>query len=335
MAPGPVLVMGAGAIGGWVGGSLAAAGVPVRWVGRPRVLEALRDGGLTLTDLSGGRRSARVAASDLLEAPQGPAALALLCTKSAATASAARQLAAALPAGTPVLSLQNGVDNVATARQAAPGLHWIAGMVPFNVAQLDAARGGMHWHRGTEGRLAAANDPALAPWIDTFAAAGVPLSLHADMRSVQWGKLLLNLNNPVNALSRLPLKAELMDRGFRHVFAALQVEALAALRAAGIRPARMTPLPPGWLPHLLRLPNALFERLAARMLRIDDKARSSMADDLAASRPTEIDALSGAVVRLARAHGLAAPLNERMVQWLSMPEVPHFGGLALRRALGL
>lgn len=323
--------MGTGAIGAFVGGALAAAGVRVRFVGRPWVLEDLRRAGITLTDLDGGRRQHRPAAADLLSAPQAPAALVLLCTKSGGTASAARQLAEALPAGTPVLSLQNGVDNVAQGRDAAPSLHWIAGMVPFNVAELAPG----HWHRGTQGRLAAQDDSALRPWHGAFRHAGLPLDLHADMRSVQWGKLLLNLNNPVNALSRLPLRAQLLDRDLRHVFAALQTEALAVLDAAGIAPARMTPLPPRWLPRLMRLPTPLFERLAARMLRIDAHARSSMADDVAAGRVTEVDAICGAVVRLAQAHGRAAPLSERMRQWLLAPEVPQLDGPAMRRALGL
>jgi 2-dehydropantoate 2-reductase len=64
---------------------------------------------------------------------------------------------------------------------------------------------------------------------------------------------------------------------------------------------------------VLRLPTPLFRVAAARMLRVDKLARSSMADDLALGRPTEIDALSGEVVRLARSIGLQAPLNEAIV----------------------
>ena len=196
----------------------------------------------------------------------------------------------------------------ALAPAAAPELQWLAGMVPYNIAEV----GPGHLHRGTGGRLAAQDAAALRRLAPLFERAGLPLGLHADMAAVQWGKLLLNLNNPVNALSGLPLRAELLDRGYRQVFAALQDEALAALDAAGIRPAQLAAVPPHRLPPLLRLPNAIFRLLAARMLRMDDKARSSMADDLALGRATEVDALCGEVVRLARAHGLAAPLNERI-----------------------
>jgi 2-dehydropantoate 2-reductase len=73
------------------------------------------------------------------------------------------------------------------------------------------------------------------------------------------------------------------------------------------------------------------------MLRIDAKARSSMADDLALGRRTEIDALSGEVVRLAQEHGLSAPRNSRMVSLLeAWPQQPkRWTARQLQDALGL
>ncbi len=310
-AAGSVLVMGAGAIGCYLGGCLQAAGVPVVFIGRPRVLATLREHGLTLTDLDGGRRRLDPAALSLhAQIPAGIApSLVLLAVKSGATADAAAQLGAALPSGTPVVSMQNGVSNTATAHAAAPSLRLLAGMVPFNIAELAPG----HYHRGTTGVLAAQDDAALRARLADFERAGLPLHLHADLRAVQWGKLLLNLNNPVNALSGLPLRAQLMDRGYRQCLAALQSEALAVLRSANIQPAQVGALPPHRIPPLLRLPTPLFRLIAARMLRIDRSARSSMADDLSNGRATEIDALCGEVVRLAESRGLAAPINARMV----------------------
>ena len=328
---GPVAIMGAGSVGCFIGGRLQAAGASVRFVGRPRVLQAMRQHGLTLSDIDAPNAALPAASLHLQEAPDSTARLVLLCVKSGATADAARQLAAALPPGTPVVSMQNGVSNAEVAAAAAPGLTWLAGMVPFNVAEIGPGQ----FHRGTGGVLAAQDHPALRPWLPVFAAAGLPLALHADLAPVQWGKLLLNLNNPVNALSGLPLRAELLDRDCRIVFAALQDEALAALRAAGIQPAQLLALPPQRLPALMRLPNFAFRIVAARMLRIDPQARSSMADDLALGRPTEVDAICGAVVRLAQAHGGRSALNERMLSLLGAPQPRAVGGKALRAALGL
>jgi 2-dehydropantoate 2-reductase len=328
-SPGPLLVMGAGSVGCYVGGCLQAAGAQVDFVGRPRMLDALVAHGLTLTDQDG--RHQHLPATTLRLHPQVPTglrpALVLLAVKSGATAQAAAELGARLPAGTPVLSLQNGVHNTRTGAQAAPGLHWLAGMVPYNIAELGPGQ----LHRGTAGQLAAQDDPALRAWQALFAAAGLPLQWHADLAPVQWGKLLLNLNNPVNALSGLPLRTQLLDRGYRQVLAALQDEALGVLARAGIRPAQVAAVSPQRLPGLLRLPNLVFQLLAARMLRIDAQARSSMADDLALGRSTEIDALCGAVVALARQHGGAAPLNQHLCDLMARhaPGTPAWTSSAL------
>ena len=333
-APGPVLVMGAGSVGGYVGGCLQAAGVEVHFVGRPRMLGAWREHGLRVTDQDG--RDERLAASVLRlwgTVPTGLVpSLVLLTVKCGATREAAAALGAVLPAGTPVLSLQNGLGNAEVGRAVAPALHWLPGMVPYNIAEL----GPGHLHRGTGGKLAAEDAPVLRSWLPVFDAARLPLRLHADLKPVQWGKLLLNLNNPVNALSGLPLRAELMQRGYRQVYAALQREALAALAAAGIAPAQVAAVPPQRLPMILSLPDWLFGRIAARMIRIDPQARSSMADDLALSRTTEVDALCGEVVRLARAHGREAPLNQRIqVLVEAWPDDPApLSAAALKQRLG-
>jgi 2-dehydropantoate 2-reductase len=115
-------------------------------------------------------------------------------------------------------------------------------------------------------------------------------------------------------------------------------EAVAALEAAGIEPAQVTAVPARRLPGVLRLPNWLFRIVAARLLKIDAKARSSMADDLALGRRTEVDALCGEVVRLAQAHGRSAPRNARMVELLdgSWPTPPvRLSPAAMCSALGL
>ncbi|RYY96554.1 MAG: 2-dehydropantoate 2-reductase, partial [Comamonadaceae bacterium] len=323
MNGGAVLVMGAGSVGCYVGGCLAAAGVPVTLVGRTRVLDAIGRQGLTLTDIDGATRHVPAGAlrlADSVPADAAPA-LVLLCVKSSATAQAAAELADMLPAGTLVLSLQNGISNAAVASAAAPSLAVLPAMVPYNIAELAPGA----FHRGTVGRLAAQDDAALRHWLPVFERAGVPLDLRTDLPAIQWGKLLLNLNNPVNALSGLPLRDELLQRGYRRCLAALIDEAIAALDAAGIAPAQLAAVPARRLPAVLRLPTWLFRIVAARMLRIDAKARSSMADDLALGRRTEVDAFCGEVVRLAQAHGLTAPRNARMVAlldggWPAPPE---------------
>ena len=306
------LVLGAGAIGLYLGGRLAASGVRVHFVGRPRVIDALSENGLSCIDLQGNRHHVPPDALGLsTEVPSGISpALTLLTVKGPQTSSAARQLAGALTAGSVVLSMQNGVDNLRRLQEAAPRINTLAGMVPFNVVQPAPAE----VKQTSDGRLAAQRHPVTREWQARFAEAGLALSLHADMRSVQWAKLILNLNNPVNALSGLPLRQQLLDARYRRLLAELQREALAVIQRAKIPLARVTPLPTAWIPKLLRLPTPLFRLLASAMLRINADARSSMYDDRRAGRTTEIGDLCGAVVRLAQQHGQSAPLNQAMLR---------------------
>ena len=308
------IAMGAGAVGCYVGARLALAGQQVSLVGRPAILGEIALHGLTVSDMDGFK--AHVPADRLrfavsvADVDRSGAPIVLLCVKGGATAQAAAEMAAVLGAGVTVISLQNGVDNVQRIRQGAPHLDVVAGMVPYNVVLSKPA----NVHRATTGHLQIGQSARSAEVAACCNAAGLPMVVMPDMQAVQWGKLLLNLNNPVNALSDMPLRDELMDRNYRMVLAALQTEALRALDAAGIVPAKVASAPPRLLPSILRLPNMLFKLVAARMLRIDATARSSMWDDLQKGRTTEIDDLCGAVVRLAQQHGTAAPINARLLK---------------------
>ncbi|MGZ8283463.1 MAG: ketopantoate reductase C-terminal domain-containing protein, partial [Allosphingosinicella sp.] len=95
---------------------------------------------------------------------------------------------------------------------------------------------------------------------------------------------------------------------------------LGILKAAGIEPAKLGPFPPRLLPHIIGAPDWLFRKLVLKVQKIDADARSSMADDFAAGRPTEIDYLNGEVVRLAEKLGRRAPVNERIVALVRQAE---------------
>lgn len=313
-----VCVYGAGSIGCTLGGRLAAAGVPVTLVGRPRIAAEIADHGLLITDLDGGEWRAAAAHVPVSSEPGAPAGarLVLVTVKSAATAGAAAELAETLAPDVVVISFQNGLGNVDVLRAALPGRTVLAGMVPFNVVH----RGDGRFHIATSGWLEVQADPALGPYREGFRRAGLELREQPDLRPVQWAKLLLNLNNAINALSGLPLRTELSDRRFRRCLALAMAEAIRLLRRSGQPVARLTPLPPSWLPRLIAAPDPVFSRLAGSMIRIDPSARSSMLDDLDLGRPTEVDDLNGEVVRLARHLGLDTPVNQRLVDLVRAAE---------------
>jgi 2-dehydropantoate 2-reductase len=314
-----IAVLGAGLIGAYVGGRLAAAGAEVTLIGRPRVLDDLRARGLRLTDLHGADIAVPANRLTLADDPAAlrDADLILLTVKSPATDEAACQIDKFAKPGAVVLSLQNGVSNAEPLRRALPVMSVIAGMVPFNVAQP----GPGHYHQGTGGQLHADDDAAIAAYAPLFEAAGLPLILSPDMAGVLWGKLIINLNNAVNALSGATLLQQLSQRDYRRCVSLTQREALRLLRRAGIRPAKVLALPTTVVPYVMTLPDSLYRQVMARGgTRIDKHARSSMADDLAQGRRTEVDYLNGEVVALAQRLGRRAPVNARIVELVRRAE---------------
>lgn len=324
---GPLVIAGAGSIGGWLGGVLAAAGRPVRLFGRPRMAGEVAAHGLRVTDYAALDR--RFAPDDLpIETEPGALAearIVLVCVKSGATAEMGALIAAHAPPDAIVVSCQNGVRNADVLREAIgrPTQPILAGMIPFNVVAMGEGR----LHRATSGAVKIAEGaPGLAAYLT---APGVEVEAVADMPSILWGKLLLNLNNALNALSDQPLLTQLQDRQWRRLLADQIAEGLAALKAAGVRPMAATGPPPGVMPPILRLPTPLFRMVAAAMLKIDPAARSSMWEDLQLGRPTEIDELQGAILALAEAHGAAAPIAARVTKAIRAAEAAGAGSPGL------
>ena len=311
-----IVIAGAGSIGCFVGGLLAAARRAPILLCRPRIADEIRSHGLHLTSFEGWRE---LVGSPSLRIETDPAralaeaTLILVTVKSDATAEMGRLLASHAPAGATVVSLQNGLDNAATLRSALPGRKVLAGMVPFNVVSLGNGR----LHKGTSGGILIDEAPDV---VDALTVPRLAVAGHDDMRAVLAGKLLLNLNNALNALSGLTLYQQLGDRRWRKVLASCQEEALAVFAAMGVRPWSMGPLPAAMLPRLLRLPTFLFRLLARSAVTIDRSARSSMWEDLEKRRVTEVDELQGRIVALAAQHGLEAPVNEAVLHAIRAAE---------------
>lgn len=318
MANAKICIFGAGSIGCYVGGRLQAGGACVTFVGRSRLAEELHAHGLRLTDYRDADLTVKAADVSFATTPAGAADadLVLVTVKSAGTDEAGRELAQVLKPGAVVISFQNGLGNADVLGKHLLRQTVLTGMVPFNVVN----RGHGAFHQGSEGELEVQAHSALAPFLAAFERAGLPLEQHADMLAVQWAKLLLNLNNAVNALSNIPLKAQLSQRSYRRCVALAQREGLELLKTAAQPLAKLTPLPPHWIPRTLDVPDWLFRLLANRMLAIDPLARSSMWEDLQAGRTTEVDWLNGEIVRLAEKLGRKAPVNAQLMALIRAAE---------------
>jgi len=326
-----IVVAGAGSIGCFVGGCLALAGRDVTLLLRLTLAGAIAQHGAHISDLDGADQTLPGTAvgltTDPAEALAG-AQIVLVTVKSGATAEMAELIARHAPPDAIVVSLQNGIGNLDALRAHLGASRAIVpGMVPFNVVQTRKGGQRPRFHRATSGTILIA--PGVPGLRDALDVPGAAVAEHPDMAGVLWGKLVLNLNNALNALAGIPLAEELADRRWRVLLATQIDEALAVLRAAGVRPAGVEGVPPRAIPLILRLPDWLFRLVARRMLAIDPAARTSMWEDLLRGRTTEIDYLQGAVLALADKTGVAAPMTQRIAHLIRKAETARAGSPGL------
>ena len=319
-----IAVFGAGSVGCYLGGRLIAAGADVLLVGRPSLRNEAKKHGLTVTDWRGYRAFIEPEKVPFETEPSflSGAEAVLLAVKCRDTANAARQIAAYTPAGIPVISLQNGIRNPAVLLEDLPGRPILAAMIPFNIIHGKDGK----FHCGTEGDIILESGSGFENQIAAvFSGAGLRVLLHERMEGVLWSKLLLNLNNAINALAGVPLADELRQPLYRKVLAACIQEGLHALDKAGIRPEKIGKVRLSLVPLLLRMPNMIFLSAARGMLRIDPHARTSMWEDLEKKRPTEIDCLNGEITALADSCGVAAPVNKSIISLIKKAEAAGCG----------
>lgn len=321
-----ICIYGAGSIGCYIGGRLAASGADVTFVTRPDTYRELSKSGLKLTDYLGNNLSIPAHELKLSLDPNEilDVDIVFVCVKSTATEQVAETLQnifadrnSKLKHTPYIISFQNGLSNVAMLKRFLPDLRILEGMIPFNVVALGTG----YFHQGTSGEIHVKKFLHQHDLAQLFQRAQLDIVFDQDMLAVQWAKVLLNLNNSINALSKLPLKAQLLNYQYRQCLAMAQQETLDLLDLAQIKPANLTAVSTHFLPKIISLPNVLFKILSRKMLKIDPLARSSMQDDLIAGRPTEVDWINGEVVSLAHQLNTQAPINQLLIRLIKQAEI--------------
>lgn len=318
------VVFGAGLIGGFLAGVLLSKGEKVSVVARPSVQQRLGNG-LRLTDYENHEAHVpKVSFIDATELHAPAASLACdylwLTVKCTAVEGSLAELSALVGPTTVIFCVQNGLGSEQGVKDKYPDNRIMRVMTMYNVAELSAG----HLHRGSEGHVSIeelADSPGLAQSMaNRISCDLMPTESCADMNAMLWAKLQLNLTNAVNALGDIPVKAMTEDSEYRKVMALLMSELLAVVEAKNIELPKVTALPARWLPHMMRIPNFIFMRVAQKMLALDPTVRSSMWWDLSGGKPTEVDYLNGAVVAEGEKLGIACPANKRIVAMIHEAE---------------
>jgi 2-dehydropantoate 2-reductase len=331
-------IFGAGAIGGSLGVQISAAGFPVRMLARPSLV-AVADA-LVAYDRKGRPHHP----GDDLEVDDDPAVLSdvdlcLVTVKSRDTEDAAKVLAEVLPERAAVVSFQNGLRNPERLRRHLKN-PVAGGMVTYNVVRPEPAV----FRQATKGPLVVGELPGrhgkcLTQLGEGLRSVGVDFEIDADVEGIQAGKLLLNLNNIVCAVAGVPIATSVRNRTLRWCFAQLMREGLRVMKAAGVAARPVVGLPASVIARVITLPDWVVLRVAKSMVDIDPQAKSSTLQDLEANKPTEVDDLSGEIVRLAERAGTTAPLNALMVEAVheleqAPPPKPHWSAAVMAERLG-
>ncbi|MEO7039959.1 MAG: 2-dehydropantoate 2-reductase [Candidatus Elarobacter sp.] len=220
----------------------------------------------------------------------------LVAVKSYATASALAPLRGVLRPHALVASVQNGIDNAEIARAALPGVRVVAGSTMQGAVSLGDGR----IRPIRRAPTVFARDDTAPPTSDelaaAFRAAGLDASVVDDPAPLLWRKLVVNAAlNPVGALARRTNGDVVTDPDLAPLARTLALEAGAVAAASGIDAGD------AWATV-----QAAGRETAAN--------QSSMLQDVDAGRPTEIEAICGAIVRRAGAHGIPVPLTEAMLR---------------------
>ena len=325
-----VLVVGAGAVGSFLGGSLAEAGADVAFLDRRDVPPGTREQ-LELAHPGGHRVRVEVAVAG----PGDPGALAwggaepgarpelvVFATKQF-DLPAALELASRWP-DAPALTVQNGIGAEEAVAAARPGSGLVAASLTAAVRLHHPAHGEDFGvavaHRLRRGGLALAPfagavDPIVDDLVTAFRAAGLRTVPLRDARAMKWSKLLGNLvANATSALLDEDPSAVYADPGLFEVERRQLTEAVATMRALGLRPVALPGADVRFLVLATRLPARIARRL---MVRAVGGARGGKMPSLRlhlrhAEGPTEVRWLNGAVAEAAARAGSDAPVNARL-----------------------
>lgn len=283
-----VAVLGPGGVGGLIGGLLARAGHRVVCLAGAETAAAIARDGLHVRSAQFGEFTARVeAATELRE----PVDAVFVTVKETALASALDRLPAQAVGAGIVVPLLNGLDHMALLRDRYPAARVVAGTI-----RVEATR-------TAPGRIEHGSPFAiveLATVEDEFAAqlrhAGLDVTLRDDETAMLWSKL--------SFLAPFALLTTRHASGIGTVRTEHRAELLAVLdEITAVTRAVGAP--------------ADAEALLASFDRIPGTMKSSMQRDVEAGRPTELDAIGGAVLRAADVHGVAVPTLTALVGELS------------------
>jgi 2-dehydropantoate 2-reductase len=306
-----IAVFGAGSVGGYFGGRLAIAGEDVVFIARGAHLQAMRTQGLRVESLKGNFAISSVQATDN-PAQVGPVDVVLVAVKAWQVSEAAQAIGPMVSPETCVVPLQNGLEAPAQVAAVVGPQHVLGGSCVISSA---IAAPGCIRHVGLEpsvtfGEFDHRPSPRAERLREAFVRAEVSAVIPADIQVAIWDKFMAIRFGPIGAVTRAPAGVLRSVPETRRLVEQACDETLAVARARGIALAEDSP--------------------AKTMAALDTIAPgiiASLQRDIEGGRPSELDALTGALVRLGAEVGVATPLHAFLYHTLLPQELRARGQL--------
>lgn len=290
-----IAAMAAGAVGGYFGGRMAAAGHDVALIARRAHLDALRKDGLKVESVHGDLHLKNVNATD--DPKQiGPVDVVLFAVKLWDTEKAAELARPLVGPDTRIITLQNGVDSF----ERVSAVHGADKTIP-GTAYIATVLGGPGVVRHTSkfailrcGRMDGRPDAKLQAFVDAAKAAHIDIQPQDDMNRERWQKFIfLSSMAGINCATRMEIGKVLADPDTRAFYRKLMEECLAVGQKSGAK------VPDNWVDDRMTFSDNAPPGMKASMLH-----------DLEAGNRLELDWLTGKVVALGRELGVPTPASE-------------------------
>jgi 2-dehydropantoate 2-reductase len=299
-----IAAMAAGAVGGYFGARMAAAGHDVFFIARGTNLEAIKKNGLKIESVHGDVHLPRPNVTDDPKSV-GPVDIVLFAVKLWDTEAAAALTRPLVGPATRVITLQNGIDSVERvapilgAEQTIGGAAYIATVIasPGLIKQTS------QFAKMRFGRADKQPDAALQAFADAGKAAKIDIGISTDIERERWEKFafLTAMSGATSAL-RSPIGPIAADPELRTFFRSLMEEVIAIAKAKGVA------LDPAYLE----------ERMKFVTTKIEPGMKASMAHDLERGNRLELDWLAGRVRELGRAFNIPTPANDAVYTVLKL-----------------
>ena len=296
-----IVVYGTGGVGGYFGGRLAQAGEDVTFIARGEHLRAIRANGLRVDGPNGDFVIDPARATDNVN-ETGETDLVILGVKAWQVPDAARAIKHVIGPTTTVLPLQNGVDAVPQLVAELGSANVVGGLCRIVSYVVEP---GQIRHAGFAptiiiGELDNQRTERITKIEEVFKHAGLDTTIAADIQVALWTKFLFIASfSGVGALADAPAGVLRSDPKRRAQMLSAMEEIYSLAHARGVK-----------------LPADSVEKVMAAVDNLPEDATSSMQRDIAAGKPSELEAQNGAVVRMARESGVDVPTHTLIYQTL-------------------